>query len=456
MTPNDIVLHNKHKSVLKDRNRVIFLEGVTGSSKSFIAGLSFYFRVFNTEKSKSQFVIAATSTTVAEKMFIDNPSSFVNIFKQVCEYKKQGTGGSRIEIQTPTGLKIIYLVGYDNKARYKQILGLNVHGFLIEEVHVAGDEFIQESFTRLYRDNGFMYLTGNAGLPDQIVYKNYLNKARPLTDYAHEVPAETWNELNSAEQDETFSYYFFRFDDNPLMTQEQIDEMYKIHPVGSFEYNSKIIAVRGFTEGLLYAPFIDDVWVDRNTVGNRVRLNKIHPFTFEKIYVGIDLGSTAKTVFTIVGITRGYQRVVAIDSYVVEGDIDYNDIVNQFNAWIMPYYSLYRKLDGIWIDSADPLFIKTLRNNKNIPHLNINGSIKRTIQERVALKQQLLHQKRLLFTEKAEKLRYALARIRADGKGGHLDTGGVEIDYNDSLDYALTPAIHKLMSYKMREYDRDN
>jgi len=100
MTPNDIILHDKHKAVLKDKSRVIFLEGVTGSSKSFIAGLAFYLRAFNSGKNKTQFVIAATSTTVAEKMFIDNPSSFVNIFNQVCEYKKQGTGGSRIEIRS--------------------------------------------------------------------------------------------------------------------------------------------------------------------------------------------------------------------------------------------------------------------------------------------------------------------------------------------------------------------
>ena len=56
-----------------------------------------------------------------------------------------------------------------------------------------------------------------------------------------------------------------------------------------------------------------------------------------------------------------------------------------------------------------------------------------------------------MFTEKAEKLRYALAKIRADGKGGHLDDETINIDYNDSLDYALTPAMNKLMSYRMRE-----
>ena len=451
MKPNEILLKDKHRHVLKNKNRVIFLEGVTGSSKSFIAGLAFYLRTFNTEANKSQFIIAATSTTVAEKMFVNNPAAFVNLFPKVCEYKKQGTGGSRIEIQTPTGLKTIYLVGYDNKSRYKQILGLGVHGFLIEEAHIAGDEFIQEAFTRLYRDNGYMYLTGNAGLPDQLIYKNYLNRARPPEEFAHELPPETWAELNSAEPDDSFNYYFFRFDDNPMMTQEQITAMYNIHPVGSFEYNSKIIAIRGYTEGLLYAPYIDDIWIDKTTTGNRVRFKDMNPFIFEKVYIGIDIGSTAKTIFTIIGITRNYQRVVVIDTHEVTGDADYNDIVNQFNDWFMPYYSLYRKIDGIYPDAADPLFIKTLRNNILINNINISGSIKKTIQERVTLKQQLLYQKRLMFTEKADGIRYALAKIRADGKGGHLDDGTVNIDYNDSLDYALTPVMNRLMMYKMRE-----
>lgn len=452
MTPNDIILKDKHKHVLKNRNRVIFLEGVTGSSKSFIAGLAFYLRVFSTPKNKSQFVIAATSTTVAEKMFIDNPASFVNIFEQVCEYKKQGTGGSRIEIQTPVGIKIIYLVGYDNKSRYKQILGLNVHGFLIEEAHVAGDGFVQEAFTRLYRDNGFMYLTGNAGLPDQLIYKNYLNKARPDEQYGHEIPAETWVELNEQQPDDSYSYYWFGFKDNPMMTDEQVQEMYNIHPEGSFEYNSKILAIRGYTEGLLYANLIDNQWTTKDTPTNNIYLKDINPYVFERVYVGIDIGSTAKTVFVITGITRAYQRAVVLDVKILDGEFDYNDIVNAFNEWIMEWYSLFRKIDGIYPDSADPLFIKTLRNNILIP-FDINGSIKKTIQERVSLKQQLLYQKRLLFTERASTVKYALAKIRTDGKGGHLDDGTENIDINDALDYTITPVMNRLMSYKMRVYD---
>ncbi len=211
------------------------------------------------------------------------------------------------------------------------------------------------------------------------------------------------------------------------------------------------MAIRGYTEGLLYAPYIDDIWIDRKKTGNRVRFSEMNPFVFEKIYIGVDIGSTAKTIFTIVGITRNYQRAVVIDSHVVSEEADYNDIVNEFNKWFMPYLSLYRKIDGIYPDSADPLFIKTLRNNILVKNVNISGSIKKTIQERVTLKQQLLYQKRLLFTEKAENQRYALAKIRADGKGGHVDDSSENIDFNDSLDYALTPAMNKLMSYKMRE-----
>jgi hypothetical protein len=227
--------------------------------------------------------------------------------------------------------------------------------------------------------------------------------------------------------------------------------MYKIHPVGSFEYNSKIIAVRGFTEGLAFAQYIDNVWIDKNTVGNRIRFKDINPFVFEKIYVGIDLGSTAKTIFTITGITRDYQRVVAIDVKELTGDFDYNDIVNAFNEWLLPHYSLWRKIDAIYPDAADALFIKTLRNNIVLKNLSINGSIKHTIKLRTTLKEQLLYQKRLLFTEKAEPLKNALSKIRRDGAGGIIDDGSVNIDYNDSFDYTITPVANRLMSYKMKE-----
>jgi hypothetical protein len=81
--------------------------------------------------------------------------------------------------------------------------------------------------------------------------------------------------------------------------------------------------------------------------------------------------------------------------------------------------------------------------------VKVYGSKKSTIKERVILKEQLLHQKRLLFVKDygAGDTAFYLKKIRTDGKGGHLDEGKAETDYNDSLDYSLTPHMKKLSDY---------
>ena len=65
------------------------------------------------------------------------------------------------------------------------------------------------------------------------------------------------------------------------------------------------------------------------------------------------------------------------------------------------------------------------------------------------LRKQLLHQKRLLFVRDfgAKDAAFMLKKMKTDGKGGHLDEGKAETDYNDSLDYSLTPHLKKLSDY---------
>jgi hypothetical protein len=40
-----------------------------------------------------------------------------------------------------------------------------------------------------------------------------------------------------------------------------------------------------------------------------------------------------------------------------------------------------------------------------------------------------------------------LRKIKTDGRGGHLDEGNTETDYNDALDYSITPHLRKLSDY---------
>jgi phage terminase large subunit len=149
-----IYLTQKHIDLIKDTTRFQIMEGKTGSSKSIIGGIAAFHRIFKSPKKHNQFAICATSIDTLERMIVDNKASFFNVYNKAMIYKRSGTGGARIEVTTKTGIKKIYLVGYDNKARYKKILGLTIHGFIMEEAHVAPDGFVSELFTRLYRDNG--------------------------------------------------------------------------------------------------------------------------------------------------------------------------------------------------------------------------------------------------------------------------------------------------------------
>ena len=249
----------------------------------------------------------------------------------------------------------------------------------------------------------------------------------------------------------TKSPKWFGFRDNPTFTTQEINDLYGSHPIGSFEYNSKILAIRGYTTGLLYARLLADTWVTpQQPIGQNIKFSDLKVSSIVRLHIGIDIGDNAKTVFTLTGTTKGYERVIVIDSIETEGDdIDYNEIINQFNTWLLPYYSMFNvKIKTIRPDSADSLFVKTLRNNVFTDAIDVISSNKATIKERVTMKEQLLHRNRMIFTDKpgAQKLKVMLSKIRTDGKGGHLDENDPWIDYNDSLDYSITPDMHGIMA----------
>lgn len=467
---NGVALGEKSWDVIQDTSRFISLEGTTGSSKSITADRAFHKRVYKSPSNQTQFAIIGSTSKVLEKNIIQNPLSFYNRHRfipkgskyiEVMKYYKQGTGGSRIEWHTDKGKKYIYFAGFDDKSRYKEILGMTLYGIWCDEIQTAHDDFIGELFTRLSRDGGFLYTTSNAGLPDQKIYVDYLNKGRPSEKWALDIPIETMQELNKSKPDYRYKFYWFGFKDNVFMTDDQIDDLYNTHPVGSFEYNSKILAIRGYVEGLLYARYIDNVWVSKNNhMGSNIKFNDMNIFAIRELNIGIDIGSgsenikedTSRTVWGLTGFTKQYQRAIVIDSEEAKGVIDYNEIIRQFNKWLMPYWTMFRgKIQAIYVESADPLFINTLRNNLQYP-ITVLKSIKRTIKERRILKQQLLSQYRLLFTdmEGAQRTKGMLTKIKTDGKEGHLDDGKVWIDYNDWLDYSLTPKQQSLSDYKLR------
>ena len=341
-------------------------------------------------------------------MFIQNESSFYNIFKPICNYVSAGQGGARIVVSVGDDAppKVIYLVGYDNKKRWRSILGLTIHGFNVEEVNIADDEFVSEAFIRTFRNGGWMYASCNGGDPDIPVYTDYMNKGRPLEKWAHQVPKETWEELNRQIPDIAFRYYFFTFDDNPTMTQAQRQALIDNTPKDSYQWKTKILGIRGIREGIIYADYMtrkkNIIELDMLS-DNQDDLQFLLPRGIELITVGQDVGGTDNNVFTLNVFTKGYREHIVVDMLEFN-DANHDEIWEKFSKWFKPYwekYSMYMK--GVFIDAAAKIMRLTM-DDRLKRHFNLRcyGAYKYTIVQRVDAGITQLDQARLLFTQRSE------------------------------------------------------
>lgn len=408
MTLDDVILLEKHKDLIKDRSQVIFCEGVTNASKSFIIGIAMMLRILTEPEDHTQFVLAGESVPVLERMFIHNEASFYNIFSPICTYTSAGIGGARIIVDTGPNRKskVIYLVGYDNKKRWHSILGLTIHGFNIEESNIADDEFISEAFIRTFRNGGWMYASCNGGDPDIPLYIDYMNKGRPLPKWASQVPKETWEELNRSVPDDSFRYYFFTFEDNPTMTQKQKLQLVNNTPKNSYQWKTKILGIRGIREGAIYADYMrrDKNIIYLDMLSDEYGLAYLGPRGIELMTIGQDVGGTDNNVFTLNLFTRGFREHIVVDMLEFN-DANHDQIWDKFSEWFRPYYerySLYMK--GAFIDSAAKIMRLTM-DDRLKKHFNLRcyGAYKFTIVQRVDAGISQLDKGQLLFTQKTER-----------------------------------------------------
>jgi hypothetical protein len=452
-----VYLSEKAWDVIQDDSLYISLEGVTGSLKSITADRKFHKEVYATAEHKTQFAIIGSTVPVLERTIIDNPLSFYNKHKyvvqgnkryQVMFYKKNGKDGSRIEWHTPKGVKRIYFAGFDNKARFKQILGMTIYGIWCDEIQTAHDDFIGELFTRLARDGGFLITTSNGGLPNQKIYVDYLNKGRPNPKYEKTIPEPTMKELLGKQEDKRFRFYWFGFEDNPMMDDDMIANLHDTHPVGSFEHNSKILGIRGFVEGLIYARYLSK---EKNMVAfNDVYRNPNSKYQFVRYTLGIDVGSTDFTIVSLVGFTRCSRHAVILDKCEIN-KAGVNEIWDMITKWLDPYYlDIGNRIHGAFIDSAAQILKRSLaplfRERYNI---SIADSFKYTIKERVDWGIRFIHQGRLLFTEYTKQTYEAFNNTLYTKNLQATDIRDfpqhIYKDRIDSAEYGITPFIQEML-----------
>lgn len=432
-----MILTHKHDQVIKvalePKTSWLTLEGPAQTGKSNLAIFLFGLRVADSDSELH--CIAARDLDAIRDNILMGEFKLLDLFGELMEVKQDKIGGYYIEFTTPKGIKRILLAGYNDKTKWKKILGKPIECWFIDEINIASDTFVQEHIARTFSfDNPFTVCTLNGDDPDHYIYQDYINECIDL--FPNDTPQPTVDQMNVDKVNGKY-YAFWGLDDHPKMTPQKKERIQGAYPQGSFYYMTKVLGIRGIQEGLLFGHLIKDKhYVD----WEQVNINAIH-----SLEVGIDIGDKALTVFTLTGYSQQYKRVIVIDSYAFN-EADYDEIIEKFNEWFRDWYYIFSaKVKCIYPDNADSIFVRTLRKRIGY-HVKVKGSIKSPIVDRVKLIEQLIHNDRLLFVRDYGAIDTAkhLKKLKSDGKGGVIDDNLPENDYWDSFMYGVTPHIKKL------------
>ena len=187
-----LVLSPKFKDFLTTRTRRDYLEGTTAAGKTTVGIFKFMMMVADSDLKFH--VIAGADLGTVEKNVINSELGLIAQMEGLAEYYPKGQGKislPHIKYRTRKGMKIIYVCGFDNKARWKKVLGSQSGCVYIDEVNTADMEFLREITHRCK----YMMTTSNPDAPDKPVYKEFINHSRPLKRYAADYPVELLAEL---------------------------------------------------------------------------------------------------------------------------------------------------------------------------------------------------------------------------------------------------------------------
>lgn len=250
-----LLLSPKFKDFLLTETKRDYLEGTTAAGKTTVGIFKFMLMV---AKSDIKYhVIAGADIGTVEKNVINAELGLIAQMEGLAEYFPKGQGKislPHVKYQTANGEKIIYVCGFDNKVRWKKVLGSQSGCVYIDEVNTADMEFLREITHRCK----YMMTTSNPDSPDLPVYKEFINHSQPLKRYMRDYPEELLEQLDQP-QKTGWIHWYFTFYDNAAMTEADIQEKIESVPVGTKMYKNKILGLRGKATGLVFSIFNERV-----------------------------------------------------------------------------------------------------------------------------------------------------------------------------------------------------
>lgn len=351
-----LVLSNKFKEFLSIRCEREYLEGTTASGKTTVG--IFKFMCLVAASDKKFHIISGADLGTVEKNVINSERGLLEQFDGLVEYN--GNGSKNIKLphiifDTNKGQKIIYVCGYDNKARWQKVLGGQVGCVYIDECNIADMEFMREISHRCE----YMMTTSNPDDPNLPIYSEFINRSRPLKKYINDYPSELLEQINESPV-KGWVHWYFTFDDNASLTKEQIQKKKDAVPVGTKMYKNKILGLRGKATGLVFSNF------DRRK--HCITKEQAKQKKYEYFTCGLDTAYSSNSPDTIsmlfIGITDN-REVIVLDERVynnrdLNNPIAPSDTVTNFVAFLDRNQKEWGLARNVFIDSADQATITEL------------------------------------------------------------------------------------------------
>ena len=322
-------------------------DGTTAAGKSTVGTYKFMLKVAESEL--KHHVIVAEDVGIAEKNLINSEKGIISEWRLLAEYFPNGKDSVRlphIRFETPNGIKIIYVAGYGDASKWKKVLGSQFGCVYIDEVNICSIEFLREITHRCK----YMMTTSNPDTPDLPVYKEFINRSRPLKQYEKDYPKELLNELNEPCVD-GWVHWYFTFYDNASLTESDIQEKISAVPIGTKMYKNKILGLRGRATGLIF-----NLKPEHIVTREWAKKQKYVYFS-----IGVDTSYSKlthdKLSFVAIGITKERKCVVLKNESFNNKDntqpfapSDVIPMINTFAERIKEEYGFART---VYIDSAD-------------------------------------------------------------------------------------------------------
>lgn len=302
-----LVLSDKYKAFLRCTAPVEFLEGTTSAGKTTVGIFKFMLRV--AQSPKQLHILSGLDLGTIEKNTITKDLGILDDFGELVEYNPSGKGKHslpHILLHTAQGDKVVYVLGYDNKARWKKALGGQYGCLYIDEINIADMEYVREASMRC----DYFLATLNPDDPALPIYAEFINHARPLPEWESETPKEILEQLNQ-EPKQGWVHWFFSFDHNAGLTPQKVQQIISMVPVGTKLHKNKILGLRGRATGLVF-----NLQQGNLTSAERLKSmleNKENPLHWVQLSCGVDTSYSQQSddtfAFVFTGILSDRRKV---------------------------------------------------------------------------------------------------------------------------------------------------